>query len=79
MLNEAISMPIIIVTVLGMVAIAIIIYAISKENEGAALFILIVYGILASGTYFYVENKVTENYIKENQVNIYIYGRRTCI
>lgn len=74
MLNKMVPMPIIIVTVLGMLTIAIVIYAISKENEGAALFTLIVYGLLASGMYFYVENKVTENYIKENQVNIYMNG-----
>lgn len=77
MLSETIPMPIKIVTVvtiLGIVTTAIAIYALSKENEKVALITLFFYVILILGTYFYIKDKNIKNYIKENQVNIYMNG-----
>lgn len=58
----------------GILATAIIFYALSKENEKVALITLFFYVILILGTYFYIKDKNTKNYIKENQVNIYMNG-----
>ena len=58
----------------GILATAIIFYALSKENEKIALITLFFYVILILGTYFYIKDKNTKNYIKENQVNIYMNG-----
>ena len=74
MLNKTILISIVIAIALGMLATTIINYAISKENKRIAFFTLFLYEILASGMYFYAENKVAENYIKENQVNTYMSG-----
>ena len=86
MLNEMVPMSIVIIIdfilciliaaimAYAILIVAVIVYAICKENKIVAAITLFFLFNIALGMYFYVENKVTENYIKENQASIYIDG-----